>query len=461
MFAGLLQHLLLSLRLNSRSKQALVYGYLVPIFFLFAFGTLFRSDSPVLLARMGQLLTISTLGGACFGMPTGMVGERERGIWRRYRLLPGGTRGLITSTFISRFIIIASAAVMQILLARLVYKTPFPAHPFTLLGVFCFVAFSFEGMGLVIAAVADNVPAVQALGQAVFLPMIMIGGVGVPLANLPHWAQNVAGFLPGRYAVEALQPCFDGTPSMGFQLVALTVIGIAGCIAGGKLFRWDANQQGSPTAKLWVLVALLSWVAVGIAAVTTGHLKPVAIASTEPTTKPHRPPVTQPMPWDSITLDAINSFTYSGLPPDDGNVTPLNPPEYELPDEESRQRVETFRQQLDAWPPGHLPDDGQSVRNMLSLAVIADYTLMEDRLEAQLAGVVFDQLKSNYDHAELEKILAWIATSQDQGTVIVTAPELNLPGPVNEMALRSRSAVYALKLLGRLTGKISETPKGP
>jgi hypothetical protein len=52
--------------------------------------------------------------------------------------------------------------------------------------------------------------------------MIMIGGVGVPLAVLPLWEQRVAGFMPGRYAVEVLQPCFstlDGLHGAGFRLV--------------------------------------------------------------------------------------------------------------------------------------------------------------------------------------------------------------------------------------------------
>ena len=101
-------------------------------------------------------------------------------------------------------------------------------------------------MGLVIAMLADTVPAVQALGQAVFLPMIMIGGVGLPLRSLPAWAQTVAGYLPGRYAVEALQACVNGPHGLrgeAFSLAAMAVIGAAGCAAGANLFRWDAGQR--------------------------------------------------------------------------------------------------------------------------------------------------------------------------------------------------------------------------
>src|SRR5580765_4534899 len=76
---GLLTHLWLTLKLNFRSKQAIVYGYVVPIFFLYAFGSVFKSDK-TLIHEMGQLLTVTVLGGACFGMPTAMVNERERGV---------------------------------------------------------------------------------------------------------------------------------------------------------------------------------------------------------------------------------------------------------------------------------------------------------------------------------------------------------------------------------------------
>src|SRR5450432_4324890 len=95
--AGLFRHFLLCLELSLRSKQALVYGYVVPLLFLVAFGSVFRAETPALLGEMGQLLTITILGGACFGMPTSLVAERERGVWRRYRLLPVGSGSLVGS----------------------------------------------------------------------------------------------------------------------------------------------------------------------------------------------------------------------------------------------------------------------------------------------------------------------------------------------------------------------------
>src|SRR5688572_19548981 len=201
---GLLEHLGLSLRLHFRNRMALLYGYLFPLIFLVAFYVLYRHEKIPLLRHMGELLTVSVLGGACFGLPTTLVSERERGVWRRYRLAPIPTWAVVTSTAVARYVIVLTAGLLQLGVALAVGMTP-PAHPFDLWIAFTAVAFAFIGLGLVIATLADTVPAVQALGQCIFLPMLIIGGVAVPLASLPEWALHVSAFFPGRYAVEALR----------------------------------------------------------------------------------------------------------------------------------------------------------------------------------------------------------------------------------------------------------------
>ena len=207
---GLLHQLEISLRLHFRNKMALLYGYLFPLIFLVVFWLLYRYESVPLARHMGELLTVTALGGACFGLPTTMVSERERGVWRRYRLAPVSTQTLVAGTVAARYVALVSAGLLQLALA-MALGMPMPRHPFDLWVAFTFVSFAFLGLGLVMAMMADNVPAVQALGQCIFLPMLVIGGIAVPLASLPEWAQHVSAFFPGRYAVEALQACVTGT----------------------------------------------------------------------------------------------------------------------------------------------------------------------------------------------------------------------------------------------------------
>ncbi|HZK80507.1 MAG TPA: ABC transporter permease, partial [Humisphaera sp.] len=431
---GLLQHLTLSLRLNFRSKQAIIYGYVVPIFFLFAFGSVFATKPP-LLHDMGRLLTVTILGGACFGMPTTMVAERERGVWRRYRLLPAATGGIILSAMVARFVIILSAAVIQIVLARLIYKTPFPQHPIDMVGAFIFVCFAFLGLGLVIAMVSDNVPAVQAMGQAIFLPLIIIGGVGVRLESLPHWAGHVAKFLPGVYAVDALQACQlgPGLIAQRFDLLSLTVIGLAAILAGAKLFRWDVGQKISGPARGWVALAVVGWLLVGLsaefgsrvlAALTPTESGSVAVKPTPATTRSSpstkesvtiTPPAIAKAPWENLTQKEIDSITYDDLPDDGGTVTPLAPDLNSL-DDDGRKRMENFNDALSDWPPGQVENVPQRVRNLLSLCAVAD--IVEDQHEGQIPYVVFNYLRANIQKDQLAKAVAWDVLNPDKGTAL-------------------------------------------
>ena len=431
---GWIRHVLLTLYLNFLNPQAIVYGYLVPVIFLLAFGAVFRADDPPLLARMGQVLTITILGGACFGLPTALVAERERGIWRRYRLLPIATAWLVAGSMLARILILASSIMVQLALARAIFGAPFPSHPGAAVLALVFVALAFLGIGLLIAALADNVPAVQALGQCIFLPMILIGGVGVPLAALPVWAQRVAGFLPGRYAVEALQPGFNaanGLEGAGFRLAALAVIGLAAGIAGARLFRWEAGRW-TASSRWWVAAALASWAAVGAIAWATGRLKPV---------------LPQAAAWANITEAEIAEIRLDGLPGDHDILAPLAPA---LSDSAASRE---FARKLAPWPPSNLDDAGQSIRNLVAVAAVAD--LCADPLEAEIGRVVFRRI-ATFDPAAARQALAWIVLNPEDGKVVTKAPELGLFRHPPERLVRQRSVLYAEKYLGRLLGKIPD-----
>lgn len=452
---GLWKHLTLTLRLNFRSRAPLIYGYLVPVFFLLAFGSVFRSTTPPLLHEMGQLLTITILGGACFGMPTAVVAERERGVWRRYRLLPFSSVGLLLSTTLARLVLVGSAAVMQIVLAWAIYRTPWPAHPAQFAGAFLAVVFAFLGLGWIIAMLADNVPAVQALGQAVFLPMIMIGGVGVPLRTLPPWAQRVADFLPGRYAVEALDACLlpegGGLARAGWALAALAIIGAAAFAAAAGLFRWEGGPRplrGRSWA--WLALALMAWVGVGLTTETRSHPKvPANVAHPIATVAALATPVALPA-WHQLTEADLARLRFDDLPPDDGYITPLAAG-YDGLEGEDKTRLDHLQDQLAYWQPGTaaVGDAEQRVRNLLSVCAVAD--LVMDRNEAEIARAVFEQIKDAVrDPLELQQILAWIALHPEGGAVRLDVTEFGIGRGSTEPFVRDRVSIYAKKLLREL-----------
>jgi len=438
-FGGLARHFVLCLELNLRSRQAFVYGYLVPVLFLVAFASVFRAEIPALYGQMGQILTITILGGACFGLPTTLVSERERGIWRRYRLLPVATGSLVGGMLAARLVIVVSAAAVQVAVAHFGYHTPLPANPVQTAAGVAVVCVSFMGLGLLVAALADDVPAVQAIGQCLFLPMIMVGGVGIPLVALPDWAQRASGFMPGRYAVEILQLGYSDPRGIGhgaFDFLALAVIGASAAIAGVRLFRWESRRNLGRATWAWLGIALAGWVAIGVSSAATGRL-------------------TMTVPPDAgfgaVSDSQIESITYEDLPGDFELVSRLARP---MAESKRDGALKEFSVDLRSWGPGRVADEGQSARNLLSLAGIGDVS--QNTHEGEIARLIFDELRSRLGDEHLRRVLAWIILYPDAGAVLTSAPEMGFRRQFTEAVIRQRVDLYARKFLGKLRGKIRD-----
>jgi ABC-2 type transport system permease protein len=548
--SGFLQQLRMSLRLYFRNPMAMIYGYAFPAIFLVAFWVLYRYDRVPLIRHMGELLTVTVLGGACFGLPTTLVSERERGVWKRIRLAPVSTISVVGSTIAARYVLLVIGGLLQLALA-MGFGMPLPRHPIELWIAFTAVAVAFLGLGLVIATLADNVPAVQALGQCIFLPMLIIGGVAVPLASLPDWAQHLSAFFPGRYAVEAIQATVNGAglDATGFALLALVTIGAAGALAGGRLFRWDAQQRFMASrGKSWVAVALAAWIAVGVAAETRGHIatqpsvnaqsttaptvtpstspaqgaqptdltpapsapalsspRPVTVAppaparpappesaasATQPRAIPPEGPATHapvspagpapsrppapppeagasiapappapapqigPSTWQAVTMKNIEEdIVFNRVPPDGGVVTPIATPDRQ-PDPDVQTDLDALSGALPTWAPGKVADPVQRVRNLLYVPAVVD--VFQLPTEPFVPLLVYDQIQASVPKDDLIKILYWIAVHADEGddSAIAALQPLGVQqGSVDREEVRGRAGVYAVKLLGRITGK--------
>jgi hypothetical protein len=70
----------------------------------------------------------------------------------------------------------------------------------------------------------------------------------------------------------------QGLRVMGFSLLALLLIGLAGFVAGIRQFRWDAEQRfAQRSGKGWVAMAIVAWAAVGLLAESRGRIGPIDI----------------------------------------------------------------------------------------------------------------------------------------------------------------------------------------
>ncbi len=481
-----------------RNPMALIYGWLFPLIFLAGFWALYGDDPLPLALHAGQFFTITILGSAAFGLPTQMVAEREAGLWRHYALTPAPRWRFVLALVLARAVLLAGALILQHVAARALGMPALP-HPVSTTLALIVASLCFLCIGALIGSLVGNVPAVQALGQCIFLPMLIIGGVAVPLASLPDWALPLSNLLPGRHAVVAIQTAVTGTGTRaaGFELVMLAGHGALALVAAVILFRWEPGGRVQIGRRgWWLALVAAAWLALaglahsrarpvpappdraeagmvadyvrGVEAVARvskivpevkAHPQPLPQAGGEPVV-PEPQPVPEPVaPTPDLPAPDLDAIAFERLPPDSGLVAPIAA---EPPDEALASALARIERQVAKWPPASEWDAVQQVRNLLLIAAVPDLLQM-DPLERHLPLLVEAQLQARFG-ARLPALLAAVALDPQAGSVAARAdlPALGLPAHTGaEGPVRGRMMLYAFKLLGRVTGRRVGDPPGP
>jgi hypothetical protein len=288
---------------------------------------------------------------------------------------------------------------------------------------------------------------------------------------------------------------------------------VAGCLAGAKLFRWDALQRfAALRGKIWLLPAFAAWIAVGLLAESRGRIaisvdkdvpaapppssvqpvQPVTpekstpppptvaqqtpvspsnaptttmsaagstTSATAPTTTPPpapgrelKPPPPEP-PWAKITKKDTDEIDYN-VPPDNGIVAPFASSD-DLPEDFLKEQVDQARDKIPTWLPGSEPDELKSIRNLLYIAAVPDAIQLP--VERYLPRVVYEHLIDTYPKDKLIKVLTYIVQHPEEGIVIDDISDLGIEGTAGDpMIVRERAYLYAIKFIARLTGKRTE-----
>ncbi|MBA3701067.1 MAG: hypothetical protein H0W78_19630 [Planctomycetes bacterium] len=117
---------------------------------------------------------------------------------------------------------------------------------------------------------------------------------------------------------------------------------------------------------------------------------------------------------------------------------------------------EDFLAKFAVWAPGHVFDNTEKVRNLIGACSLMD--IGQGQFESELPLFVYQRLRREVPDEKLKAILAYMAFHPNEGSVIGTAPELNLDIGVGDDQIRERLQVFAVKMLGRMLGKLPWEP---
>ena len=213
-----------------------------------------------------------------------------------------------------------------------------------------------------------------------------------------------------------------------------------------------------PTALLLTMLAsaALSGADTGPGATPAPAVAPAttAPASATPPAAAADPAVTAPAAEPPPpTAEEIAAIKWDELPPDTGFVTPFAADLSSLSESDERRKDwDDLQKRIDTWAPAQAPDPLTRARNLIALASLMD--IGQGQFERELAYMVYSRLKALYTKEQLVPILATIGLHPERGEVPTNGTDVDIHVDVGRDQVNERLGLYALKMLGRLLGKL-------
>lgn len=233
----------MELRLTARRGENVLVSLVLPAAVLVFFASVdlvpVTTGRPVDILLPGSLaLAVSATSLVSLGIATAY--ERHYGVLKRLGGSPLTRANLIAAKIGAVLAIEVVQVVLLIGIGWLVLGwRPGPLlNPVLVVAVAALGTIAFAGLGLLLAG-SLRAEMTLALANALFLIVLLLGGVIVPVGQLPPVLQAVAGALPGAALSEAFGIALGMAGDAIRPLAILAGWGLAAMLLAMRTFRWE------------------------------------------------------------------------------------------------------------------------------------------------------------------------------------------------------------------------------
>lgn len=265
--SGLAAHIALEFRTGVRDRTLLLMTYLFPLGFYAFLGVFMTEMNPAFADVMiPGMAVFAMLAAAMFGLPSPLIAARSGGVLRSYRIngVPSGAVfGVPVATTVAHLMVVGSLVALS---APVVFDAPPVGDPVAFAVVMAVAALAHVALGALVGVVSGNERIAVLWSQLVFLPSVLMGGIIVPLEQIPALFQPLALLLPANHAVQAFRGLAFGSATTippWLALGTLTVGAIAALVVTRLCYAWDDHGAGR---RLHPAAAVLAVVPYGVAA---------------------------------------------------------------------------------------------------------------------------------------------------------------------------------------------------
>lgn len=234
------------LKLQLREPIGTFFTLAFPVMLMILFGSIFGNEPEPFLNGYGQVdlsvpgyigMIIGTIG--MLSIPITLSNYREQGILRRYRATPLQSSSVLWSQVAVQVVMTAVGVTLLLIVGSLFYDLRLPTSDAMMIPAILLCAFSFFALGFVLAGIMPTPRTAQAVGMAIFYPMLFLSGAAMPRYIMPETVQQIGKLLPLTQVVILLEDMwFTGKWNMTAVSI-ITVMLVVGLIVSRFTFRWE------------------------------------------------------------------------------------------------------------------------------------------------------------------------------------------------------------------------------
>ncbi|HET9083075.1 MAG TPA: ABC transporter permease [Candidatus Limnocylindrales bacterium] len=225
-------------RLTLRRGENLLAMVILPAAALWFLGSL-PGTTRTVASILPSVLALAILASGLVNLAIATGFERGYGVLKRLGGSPLGRDGLLVAKLVVVALIGVAQVILLIALAMAMgFRPGSDVSPAALVAAAVLGSATFSALALLLAGTL-RAEATLVVANVLFLASLVLGGVLVPLANLPDALQTVALLSP----VGALAELFRCALGFGGSFVQNTAVvaiwGVGGAVLTARYFRWD------------------------------------------------------------------------------------------------------------------------------------------------------------------------------------------------------------------------------
>lgn len=231
----------MELLLTLRRGESVLLTFAIPVVLLAFFSLVdvlpTGTEDPVDFLFPGVLaLAVMSTALVSTAIATGF--ERQMGVLKRLGSTPL-TRGQLLGAKTAAIVVLEALQVVVLVVEGYIlgFRASAPEVGAALLGA-ALATVAFAGLGLLMAG---TLPALTTLAAAngVYLLLLLLGGMVIPLEELPSVLRTVSQLLPAAALAEVFHGSLGTATIPGRAWVVLAVWAVATPVAAARWFRWE------------------------------------------------------------------------------------------------------------------------------------------------------------------------------------------------------------------------------